>query len=403
MARDPSSRLRRRLLPSSATPDSALLVQTRGLRALADGLVSTVLAVYLVSIGLSGGQVGAIVTATLLGSAALTLLVGLRGHVVPRRRLLLAASVLMFATGLVFAFSTTFVVLVIAAVLGTINPSSGDVSVFLPTEQSLLPVTVTSIDRTSMFARFSVVAFVAGATGALGANLVPGRGAFLVYSGVAVCVFLLYLRLSADIEPAADEPAGPLDPSRRLVIKLAAVFSLDSLGGGFVVQSLLALWLYRRFELSVGATGTIFFATGLLSGFSGLLAAPLARRIGLIRTMVFTHLPANILLIATAFMPSLPLAIACLLARSLLSQMDVPARSSYVMAVVTPPERAAAASVTNVPRSLAAALPPVLAGWSLDRTSFGWPLVIGGALKVAYDLLLFFQFRHTRPPEEQTA
>jgi len=403
VARDPSSRLRRRLLPSSATPDSALLVQTRGLRALADGLVSTVLAVYLVSIGLSGGQVGAIVTATLLGSAALTLLVGLRGHVVPRRRLLLAASVLMFATGLVFAFSTTFVVLVIAAVLGTINPSSGDVSVFLPTEQSLLPVTVTSIDRTSMFARFSVVAFVAGATGALGANLVPGRGAFLVYSGVAVCVFLLYLRLSADIEPAADEPAGPLDPSRRLVIKLAAVFSLDSLGGGFVVQSLLALWLYRRFELSVGATGTIFFATGLLSGFSGLLAAPLARRIGLIRTMVFTHLPANILLIATAFMPSLPLAIACLLARSLLSQMDVPARSSYVMAVVTPPERAAAASVTNVPRSLAAALPPVLAGWSLDRTSFGWPLVIGGALKVAYDLLLFFQFRHTRPPEEQTA
>ena len=403
MARDPSSRLRRRLLPSSATPDSALLVQTRGLRAVADGLVSTVLAVYLVSIGLSGGQVGAIVTATLLGSAALTLLVGLRGHVVPRRRLLLAASVLMFATGLVFAFSTTFVVLVIAAVLGTINPSSGDVSVFLPTEQSLLPVTVTSIDRTSMFARFSVVAFVAGATGALGANLVPGRGAFLVYSGVAVCVFLLYLRLSADIEPAADEPAGPLGPSRRLVIKLAAVFSLDSLGGGFVVQSLLALWLYRRFELSVGATGTIFFATGLLSGFSGLLAAPLARRIGLIRTMVFTHLPANILLIATAFMPSLPLAIACLLARSLLSQMDVPARSSYVMAVVTPPERAAAASVTNVPRSLAAALPPVLAGWSLDRTSFGWPLVIGGALKVAYDLLLFFQFRHTRPPEEQTA
>ena len=206
----------------------------------------------------------------------------------------------------------------------------------------------------------------------------PGRGAFLVYSGVAVCVFCLYLRLSSNIEPAASEPAGPLGPSRRLVIKLAAVFSLDSLGGGFVVQSLLALWLYRRFDLSVGATGTIFFATGLLSGFSGLLAPALARRIGLIRTMVFTHIPANVLLIATAFMPSLPLAIACLLARSLLSQMDVPARSSYVMAVVTPPERAAAAAATNVPRSLAAALPPLAAGWMLDRTSFGWPLVIGG-------------------------
>jgi predicted MFS family arabinose efflux permease len=400
VSRSPLRGSRQGFLPASATSDSALLVDTRGLRALGDGLVSTVLAAYLLSIGLSGGQIGAIVTATLLGSATLTLLVGLRGHVVPRRRLLLAASALMFATGLVFAFSTTFVVLLVAAFVGTINPSNGDVSVFLPTEQALLPATVTAVDRTSMFARFSFVAFVAAAVGALGANLVPGRGAFLVYAGIAVCVFILYLRLSASIEPAPSEPAGPLGPSRRLVLKLAAVFSLDSLGGGFVVQSLLALWLYRRFDLSVGATGVIFFATGLLSGFSGLLAAPVARRIGLIRTMVFSHIPANLLLIATALMPTLPLAIACLLARSLLSQMDVPARSSYVMAVVTPPERAAAASVTNVPRSLAAALPPLAAGWMLDRTSFGWPLVIGGSLKVAYDLLLYFQFRHTRPPEE---
>lgn len=389
-------------MPPSATRDSALLVETRGFRALGDGLVSTVLATYLLSLGMSGGQVGSIVTATLLGSAVLTLLVGLRGHGVARRRLLLAASVLMFATGLVFAFSTTFAVLLVAAFVGTINPSNGDVSVFLPTEQALLPVTVTDRDRTSMFARFTFCAFVAAAVGALAANLVEGRDAFLVYSGIAVCLFLLYLSLSPGVEPSETEQPGPLGPSRGLVIRLAAVFSLDSLGGGFVVQSLLALWLYRRFELSVGTTGTIFFATGLMAGFSGLLAPALARRIGLIRTMVFTHIPSNVLLITTAFMPSLSLAVACLMARSLLSQMDVPARSSYVMAVVTPPERTAAASVTNVPRSLAAALPPLLAGWSLDQTNFGWPLVIGGSLKLVYDVLLFFGFRNTRPPEERT-
>jgi predicted MFS family arabinose efflux permease len=181
---------------------------------------------------------------------------------------------------------------------------------------------------------------------------------------------------------------------------LAATFTLDAFGGGFVVQSMLVLWLHVRFDLSVAVSGAIFFWAGLLAGGSALAAARIAQRIGLIRTMAFTHLPANGLLMATALMPNAPLAVACLLARAALSQMDVPARQSYVMAVVTPGERAAAASVTNVPRSLASALPPLAAGWMLEHSTFGWPLLIGGALKAAYDLLLLWQFHDIRPPEE---
>ncbi len=190
-------------------------------------------------------------------------------------------------------------------------------------------------------------------------------------------------------------------PGKRVVYRLAALFSLDAFGGGFVVQSLLALWLFRRFDLSVGAAGTLLFVTGTLSAASGFVAAWLAARIGLVRTMVFTHLPANGFLIAAAFMPTMPLAVTMLVLRSLLSSMDVPARTSYVMAVVSPAERAAAASVTNVPRSLAAALPPTAAGWMLDHSTFGWPLVIAGTAKAVYDLLLLRQFRHLHPEEEQ--
>jgi predicted MFS family arabinose efflux permease len=226
------------------------------------------------------------------------------------------------------------------------------------------------------------------------------RGVFLVYSALGVAVWHSYRKLSSAIEPAAGAPAVALGESRRIVYRLAAVFSLDAFGGGFVVQALLVLWLARRHGLSTAASGAVFFWAGMLSGVSALVAVPIARRIGLIRTMVFTHLPANMLLIATAFMPTAPLAVACLLARSALSQMDVPTRTSYVMAVVTPPERPAAASVTNVPRSLASAASPLLAGWLLHQTTFGWPLIIGGLLKASYDILLLVLFRNVRPPEE---
>lgn len=411
-----SRRWRARILPAGAGADARVLLETRGLRALGDGLISVVLATYLTASGLSELRVGIVVTATLLGSAALTLAVGLWAHAVGRRRLLRAVSLLMAATGVGFACSTSFWPLVVVGAVGTLNPSGGDVSVFLPTEQALLPATVPDTERTAIFARYSLIGSLLAAVGAAGAGLPEWLGArlgastttalrvcFLGYALIALMVLARYRRLSPAVEPAPGGPPGALGPSRRTVYRLAALFSIDALGGGFVVTALLVLWLQRRFDLSLAVSGAVFFWTGLCSAFSALVAVRIARRIGLVRTMVFTHLPANGLLVLTAFMPTAPLAVACLVARSALSQMDVPARTSYVMAVVTPAERPAAASITNVPRSLAAALPPIAAGWMLGRSSFGWPLVIGGGLKALYDLLLLQQFRHVRPPEERVA
>ena len=406
-------RVSARLLPSSATRDAGVLVAARAVRAFGDGFVSVLLAVYLKVLGFSGLQIGALTTATLIGSAALTLLMGLVAHRFARRRTLFAAALLMAATGLGFALARDFWPLIAVAFVGTLNPSSGDVSVFLPLEQSLLPQTVDDRQRTALFARYGLVATLAAALGALGAGAPDAMasrtsldmrdalaGMFLLYALLALVALALYGRLSSAIEPAAKAPPAPLGESRRIVYTLAGLFSLDTFGSGFVVQSLLALWLFERFDLSVATAGTIFFWSGLLSAISYPLAARLAGRIGLVNTMVFTHLPASIFLILVPFMPNLPLAVTLLLARSMLSQMDVPARNSYVMAVVTPTERPAAASVTAVPRSLASAASPMLSGYLLGLTAFGWPLVIAGALKVTYDLLLLTMFAHVRPPEE---
>ena len=404
-----------RLLPEGATADARRLLETRAIRAFGDGLVSVVLVPALALAGLSSRRIGAVITATLVGSAVVTLGVGLRGHGLGRRRLLRVAALAMVATGIGFAVVTRFWPLLLVAFVGTMNPSAGDVSIFLPTEQALLPQTVADSGRTALFARYALAGSLLGAVGSLAAGVpellsrhgvvsrsVALRGSFLAYAALGLLVLWRYAGLSPAVEPHTTVPA-PLGPSRRIVYRLAALFSLDSLGGGFVVQALLALWLFRRFGLSVAVAAQIFFWTGLLSAMSALVAVRLARRIGLVRTMVFTHLPANALLALTPFMPNLGLAIACLLARSALSQMDVPVRTSYVMAVVTPAERSAAASVTNVPRSLVSAAGPFLAGWLLERTTFGWPLVIGGVLKGVYDLLLLAMFVGVRPPEELRA
>lgn len=412
-----TGRLARRsigLVPATATSDATLLVLARGTRAFADGFVSVLLPVYLLELGFSELRVGAISTATLLGSAALTLLVGLVAYRLRRRSLLLGAALLMAVTGVAFATVHAFWPLVLVAFLGTLNPSAGDVSIFLPLEQTLLPQTVDDRERTSLFARYGLVASLSGAVGALAAgvpSLVAGatslslrealEGMFIAYAVLALLTMTLYRRLSPAIEPPADLPPTPLRESKRIVYRLAALFSLDSFGSGFVVQSLLALWLFQRFDLSIATTGTIFFWSGLFSAVSCPIAAWLSRRIGLVNTMVFSHLPANIFLMLVPFMPSLGPAIALLLARSLLSQMDVPTRNSYVMAVVTPAERPAAASVTAVPRSLASAASPLLSGWLLSLTVFGWPLVIAGSLKATYDLLLLAMFKSVRPPEER--
>jgi len=390
------------------------LLTTRALRGFADGVVSVLLASYLTDLGFSPLQVGAIVTGTLLGSAALTLGVGLFGNRLRRRSLLLGCAALMLATGLGFLGVTTFWPLLVIAIAGTLNPSAGDVSLFLPTEQAVLSETVQGRDRTAIFARYNLAGTLAGAFGALvsgvpvllahheGWSLTAAqRSGFVLYSGVAIASALVYRGLSAGIETArGDGKTGALKESRGIVIRLAATFCLDTFGGGFVVQSLLVLWLFRRFDLPVATVGAVFFAAGLLAAFSQLLSANMAARIGLINTMVYTHLPSNVLLLLAALMPTAPLAVLVLLLRFSLSQMDVPARQSYVMAVVPPAERAAAASVTNVPRSLAAACAPLLAGAMLSRSSFGWPLIAGGLLKGTYDIVLLWQFRAIRPPDE---
>ncbi len=398
------------LLPSEATPDAGVLLRARAVRAFGDGFVSVLLPLYLTTLGFSSVRIGAIATATLVGSAALTLLVAYR---LKRRVLLLRASVLMIATGVGFVVTHDFWPLMVVAFVGTLNPSSGDVSIFLPTEQALLPQTVSAKQRTALFARYSLVGSLVAALGALCAGLpefVAGHasislgraldGMFLLYALLGVVALWLYRDLSPAIEPDTRAAQAPLGDSKGTVYRLAALFSLDSFGGGFVVQSLLALWLFHRFHLSVATTGTIFFWSGMLSAFSALVAVRLADRIGLLNTAVFTHLPSNVFLILTPFMPNLGLAITLLLLRSALSQMDVPTRNSYVMAVVSPEERPAAASVTAVPRSLATALSPLLSGWMLGLSTFGWPLVIGGALKGIYDIGLWVMFKAVRPPEE---
>jgi MFS family permease len=395
--------------------DARKLLVTRGIRGLVDGLTSIALTSYLTGLGFSPFEVGAIVTGTLLGSAAVTLGLGLLGYRLSRRGVLLGAAALMVLTGLGFAGLTTFWPLMVVGVAGTLNPSSGDVSVFLPTEQAALAHTASGPARTMVFAWYNLVGSLAGAVGALlsavpataasrsGVSLLAAqRGVFVFYAVCAVITGAIYVTLSPALEVVHphSRPHRPLAESRAVVLRLVALFSLDSFGGGFIVQSLLVLWLFRRFHLDAGTTAAVFFAAATLSGFSQLISPRVAARVGLIRTMVYTHLPSNVLLILAALMPSAPLAIVCLLLRTAVSQMDVPARQAFVMAVVPPEERAAASTVTNVPRSLAAGLAPFIAGALLEKTTFGWPLVIGGALKAVYDLALLFQFRSVTTREE---
>ncbi|MSO59349.1 MAG: MFS transporter [Ilumatobacteraceae bacterium] len=403
------------LLPSSATLDSRLLLTTRGIRAFVDGTVYVILPAFLLHLGFSGLQIGSVIASSLLGSAVLTLSVGFWAHRLSPARLLILSTLVMISTGIAFGLSSPFLLLLVIAAIGTMNPSAGDVSPFLPLEQSLLSTTIKDQDRTAMFAAYNLVGSLVGAAGALCAG-VPiwialrahhstqfgYRTSFIAYGISGFALLVLYSRLSLASRQTTTKKDRALSPaSRHIVLKLAALFSLDSFGGGFATQAIFALWVYQRFNLSSSTLGVIFFATGTLSAISSLLAVRISQRIGLVRTMVFTHTPSSILLIGVAFMPTVRWAMALFILRGLLSQMDVPVRTSYVMAVVEPTERAAAASITNVPRSLAAALPPIAAGWMLDKSNFAWPFLICAGCKIVYDFLLLWQFRNIRPPEEQ--
>ena len=384
----------------------------RALRGFGDGFAVIILPVYLLAIGLSPQQVGIVASASLLGTAALTLLVG---FVAPRydlRCLFLIGAALATVTGFVFPMVEAIAPVLLVAFIGTINPSAGDLGMLIPLEHALLTQETSDRDRTGVFARYSLIGSLTAAAGSLAAALpefLTARGLseisalrlmFCGYATLGLLAAFLYSRLPRDHMRAASRPRQALGPSRKIVYKLAALFSLDAFAGGFVVQSLLALWLFERFDLSLGAASAFFFCASLLSAISFPVAAWLAKRIGLVNTMVFTHIPSSLCLIAVAFSSNLTVVLILLLIRSALSQMDVPTRSSYVMAVVTPDERTAAASVTAVPRSLASAISPAIAGFMLAGSFSALPLLLCGSLKIAYDLALLGMFRHTKPPEE---
>lgn len=390
-----------------------VLYAARGVRGFGDGFAVITLPAYLSAVGYTPFQVGAIATIALLGSSLFTLTMG---FVAPRhelRNLLTVGAGLMTATGLAFPQFEQMAYVGLVAFVGTINPNTGDSGILVPLEHAMLARGVKDADRTKAFARYSLTGALAGAAGALAAALPDvlmhagfGRLAafhamFYLYAVLGVAGAMLYRQLP----PAQAEegpPAAPLGPSRWTVYKLAALFSLDSFAGGFTVQSLMALWLFERFDLSLSAASLFFFWTSVLTAFSFPVAARLGARFGLINTMVFTHIPSSVFLILAAFSTNLYVALALLLARSALSQMDVPARSSYVMAVVTPAERPAAASVAAVPKSLASAVSPAMAGLLLGTPFLGLPLVICGVLKIVYDVALLVSFRHIKPPEETT-
>jgi MFS family permease len=398
--------------PTAARNAVLYLYAARALRDFGDGFVAVLLPVYLVAIGLNAFEIGMVATLALLSSALTTLAVGMLGARVDHRKLLITASGLMIATGLAFSLSQTYALVLVVAVIGTINPSSGSVSIFVPLEHAVLSGLTADQQRTAMFARYSLIGALAAALGSLAAastDLMETIGLsylsalkvmFVIYALLGAAGGLVYARLPAD-PPTEEKPRGALGPSRRIVYTLTALFSVDAFAGGFAVQSLLAFWLFSTFEMSLPAASLFFFCSGVLAAFSFPVAAWLSRRIGLVNTMVFTHIPSSVCLILAAIAPNLEMALVLLLARSALSQMDVPTRSSYVMAVVTPLERPAAASVTSVPRSLASAASPMIAGAFFAAGFPALPLIICGALKIAYDLALLWMFRNVRPPEER--
>jgi MFS family permease len=390
-----------------------LLLGARGLRDFGDGFVAVLLPAYLKALGFSPLEVGALAGTALFGSALLTLAVGFLGVRYDHRLLLIAAAGLMTATGVALSVVDSYALLLVVAFVGSVNPSGGSASSFVPVEHAVLTRETADAERTKAFARYSLVGGLASAGGALAAatpelftrtgcsELSGIKAMFWIYAMLGLVGGLLYTRIPGRMPPTQHDLAQALGPSRTIVYKLAALFSLDAFAGGFVAQSLLALWLFERFDLSLSAASLFFFWSGVLSAFSFPVAASLSSRFGLVNTMVFTHIPSSLCLILAAFAPSLTMALGLLLVRAALSQMDVPTRSSYVMAVVTEAERTAAASFTSVPRSLAASLSPAIAGALFSLSWQASPLIVCGALKIAYDLLLLNQFRYLKPPEER--
>jgi MFS family permease len=402
--------------------DIALLFATRVLRMFGYGFLAVVLVLYLDAIGLSGAEVGLLLGLTLLGDAGVSLWLTTHADRIGRRRVLVAGAALMLGAGLVFVATPVFAVLVAAATFGVLSPSGNEVGPFLAVEQASLSQLVPDRRRTSVFAWYQLAGSFATAAGTLAGGLLSQlainggasapdayRLVIIGYALVGVVLGLLFTRVSARVEVPAASVADEtirgrlgLHRSRGVVLRLSALFALDAFAGGFAIQSFIAFWFNQRFGVDPAVIGLVLAGANLLAGFSALAAGRLAARFGLIRTMVFTHLPSNVLLMLVPLMPTLPLAATVLLARFAISQMDVPTRQSYTMAIVAPDERSAAAGVTGIARSLGVAAAPLIAGPMFATAALAsLPFLISGGLKIVYDLLLYRSFQRLRPPEEQ--
>ena len=404
------------------TRDARLLFLTRFLRLFAHGMLAVVLVLYLTSIGLSESQAGVLLTLTLAGDTAISVVLSTQADRIGRRTTLIVGAVLMAGAGLAFALTKNFALLIAAGTIGVISPSGNEVGPFLSIEQAALSEVVPGRSRTAAFAWYALAGSIATAAGSLSGGLLAGslqstgfapaasqRTVIALYAAMGLVLAIVFSRLSAGAEARrrAGEPGRMmrllgLGESRRVVLRLSGLFALDAFGGGFVVQSFAAYWFHLRFGADAAALGGIFFGANMLAGFSALLASRLAKRFGLIRTMVFTHLPSNVLLILVPLMPSLEAAALVLLIRFSISQMDVPTRQSYTMAMVAPEERSAAAGITSVARTTGAAIAPVFAGLLFARPALiDYPFFIAGALKIGYDLLLYRAFVRRQPPDEE--
>jgi MFS family permease len=418
-------------MPSAGERDrraaDRLILVMRGLRSLAYGLLAVLLGVALAGEGFTPVAIGALITVSLVGDMVGTYVIGLSADTWGRRRTLALLSLLMAATGIIFGLVTSYGVLLVTAFFGTLGTSASETAPFLPIDQTMIAQVTAPERRTSVFARYNLVASFSAAAGALAAGL-PGlltrtglplasgvRLMFGVYAVLALIVAGLSLRLSSDVEAPPHRPiqaqsrrsrlVPALHRSRGIVLRLTALFSVDALAGGLVVQSLIALYFLERFGVPLTTLSVLFFGANLLSALSFLAAVPLARRFGLLNTMVFTHLPSNVLLILVAFAPTFPIAAALLLSRQALSQMDVPTRQAYTMALVAPEERTAAASVTSLARSVGSSTSPFISGLLLQGPLLilGLPFILAGTLKSAYDCSLWLVFRHVHLVEEQRA
>jgi MFS family permease len=400
------------------TRDGKLLLTTRAVRSFGYGFLSVILFIYLADfLNFDDVMVGVVLSATLLGGASFTIFCSLYADRIGRRKMLIFLSFLMASSGVLFYLTENHAVILIAAVIGTLSPTGGEVGSFLPMEQTILPQTCSEEKRNSAFAAYNMVGTLAAAAGALFSSIIAVfqsglglgeaesyRTMFLIYSFLAITAACLYLVMSSGAELAkaqSEVPKKRLSPeSRTIVAKLSILFGVDAFAGGFVLQSIISYWFHTTYNVPEEQLAVIFFVANVLSTISFYAAVGLAKRIGLIRTMVFTHIPSNILLILVPIAPTFVLSMAFFLGRQAISQMDVPTRQSYTVAVVAPEERIIAAGTAGIARNVAQATSPSLSGYAMQFISLSSPFFIGGSLKILYDIAVYFNFRKIRPPEE---